>query len=121
KIANVFSELGYAVDIVEMTTGLVPGVDADLVRPLAKRMKQRCGNIWLGTKLMQVFPQDNSLHVSLEGIGVPAMQRYDAILLAVGRRPNGKTLNAEAAGVNVDEKGFIPSDAQLRTNVPHIF
>jgi dihydrolipoamide dehydrogenase len=121
EMASVFAALGSAVDIVEMTTGLLPGTDPDLARPLAKRMKQRCGNIWLGTRVASVHSQTDAVYVNLEGPGVPAMQRYDAVLQAIGRRPNGKRINAEAAGIHVDEKGFIPTDAQLRTNVPHIF
>ncbi|MGH6908145.1 MAG: dihydrolipoyl dehydrogenase, partial [Aestuariivirga sp.] len=121
EIANVFSALGSGVDIVEMTSGLLPGTDADLIRPLAKRMKSRCPNIWLGTKVAGVEAKKDSLYVKLEGSRVPQNERYDVVLVAVGRKPNGKAIGADAAGVTVDERGFIPVDHQMRTNVPHIF
>ncbi len=121
EMANVFSALGSGVDIVEMTPGLLPGTDPDLVKPLAKRMKSRCPNIWLGTKVAGVEAKKDALYARLEGVRVPASERYDIVLVAVGRRPNGNAIGAEAAGVNVDARGFIPVDNQMRTNVPHIF
>lgn len=121
EMANVYAALGSKVDVVEMTPGLLPGADPDLIKPLAKRMKERLAAIYLGTKVAGIDARKDGLHVKLEGKDAPASKIYDRVLVAVGRRPNGKILNAAAAGVSVDERGFIPSDAQQRTNVPHIF
>lgn len=121
EMANVYAALGSGVDIVEMTAGLLPGTDADLVRPLAKRMKTRCPNIWIGTKVAAIEAKKDALYVKLEGVRVPQNERYDVVLVAVGRKPNGKAIGADAAGVNVDDRGFIPVDKQMRTNVSHIF
>jgi dihydrolipoamide dehydrogenase len=121
EMANVYAALGSKVDVVEMTPGLLPGADPDLVKPLHKRMKERLAAIYTGTKVAGIEARKDALHVKLEGKDAPASKAYDRVLVAVGRRPNGKILNAEAAGVTVDERGFIPTDAQLRTNVPHIF
>jgi dihydrolipoamide dehydrogenase len=121
EMANVYAALGAKVDVVEMTPGLLPGTDPDLVKPLHKRMKERLAAIYTGTKVAAIEAKKDALHVKLEGKDAPASKTYDRVLVAIGRRPNGKDINAEAAGVSVDERGFIPSDAQLRTNVPHIF
>jgi dihydrolipoamide dehydrogenase len=100
---------------------LVPGADPDLIRPLRKRIDKRYEQILLKTKVTKLEPTRQGLRAHFEGEGAPKPQDYDAVLLAVGRRPNGRNIAAEAAGVSVDERGFIHVDKQMRTNVSHIF
>jgi len=122
EMAQVFAALGAKVSVVEMMPQLMPGADPDLVRPFAKRMTVRCDKIMLKTKVVKAEAQDNGIKVWFEGEQAPAdPQTYDRVLVAVGRTPNGKKLAAEKAGVTVTERGFIEVDAQLRTNVSHIF
>ncbi|MDT0633569.1 dihydrolipoyl dehydrogenase [Salinisphaera sp. W335] len=121
EMANVYASLGCKVDVVEMTPDLIPGADRDLVKPLARRMAQRCRHLWTSTKVTGVKANPKSLTVSFEGKDAPDSERYDRVLVAVGRRPNGGRIGADAAGVAVDERGFIAVDAQCRTNVGHIF
>jgi dihydrolipoamide dehydrogenase len=97
------------------------GCDPDLVRPLERRIRGRYQQILLGMKVTRIEAQSEGLHVSFEGNKAPGPQMYSRVLVAVGRVPNGRNLSAETAGVNVTEKGFIPVDKQMRTNVPHIF
>jgi dihydrolipoamide dehydrogenase len=120
EMATVYDALGAKVSVVELMDSLIPGADADIVRPLAKRVEKRYEKILLKTKVAKIEPQKDGLKVTYEGAGAPKPEVFDAILMAVGRRPNGKALNAEAAGVSVNERGYIPVDRQLRTNVPHI-
>jgi len=121
EMATVYHALGAAVSVVELQDSLIPGCDKDLVTPLTRRVKKRYENIWLQTKVTAVEAREDGLHVTFEGAQAPAEpQRFDRILVAVGRTPNGREIGAEAAGVQVDERGFIPVDAQLRTNVGHI-
>ncbi len=121
EMATVYDALGSKVSVVELSTGLIPGCDADLVRPLMKRVKKRYENIWLNSKVTAIEAQKKGLKVSFEGKGVPETDTFDRVLLAVGRSPNGKLIDAEKAGVAVDERGFISVDKQQRTNVNHIF
>ncbi|CAN0017670.1 unnamed protein product, partial [Chrysoparadoxa australica] len=121
EMANVYASLGSKVDVVEMTPDLIPGADRDLVKPLARRMAQRCRHLWTSTKVTGVKANPKSLTVSFDGKDAPDSERYDRVLVAVGRRPNGRRIGADAAGVAVDERGFIAVDAQCRTNVGHIF
>ena len=121
EMTTVYAALGVRVSVVELTAGLMPGCDRDLVRPLEKRIAGRYERILLGTRVTSVEPVDDGLRVSFEGKGAPEPQVYGKVLLAVGRTPNGKRLDAAAAGVQVDERGFIPVDRQMRTSVPHIF
>jgi dihydrolipoamide dehydrogenase len=122
EMATVYSTLGSQIDVVELQPSLIPGCDPDLVRPLTKRIKGRYRNIMLGTKVTDIQAQKSGLKVCFEGKQAPEKpQTYDKVLVAVGRVPNGKKINAEAAGVNVDERGFIPVDEQMRTNVPNIY
>jgi dihydrolipoamide dehydrogenase len=121
EMATVYAALGVKVTVVELTEGLMPGCDRDLVRPLEKRISSRYEQIWLRTRLASVTPQADGLLVAFEGERAPGPQLYDKVLVAVGRTPNGKALRAEAAGVQVGERGFIAVDRQMRTNVPHIF
>ena len=121
EMATVYEALGSEVTIVELAQQIIPGVDADIVKPLFQRMKDRC-HILLETKVVKVEAKKEGLMVTFEGKSAPAKaQRFDKILVAVGRKPNGALIAAEQAGVKVDERGFIAVDKQMRTNVPHIF
>ena len=121
EMATVYSTLGTKIDVVELQDSLIPGCDKDLVRPLQKRLKSRLENIWLGSKVESIKPLKSGLKVSFSGDKVPESETYDRVLVAVGRRPNGQMIGAEQAGVKVDERGFIPVDEHMRTNVPHIY
>jgi dihydrolipoamide dehydrogenase len=121
EMACVYDALGSRVSVVELTPNLMPGTDLDLVRPLEKRIKGRYQQILTGTKVTRVEPLLEGLRVTFEGEKAPEPQIYDRILVAVGRVPNGKTISAENAGVTVSDRGYIPVDKQMRTNVPHIF
>ena len=121
EMATVYDALGSSVSIVELSPGLIPGCDRDLVRPLEKRVKKRYENIWLNAKVTAIKALKGGLKVTFEGKGVPETDTFDRVLLAVGRSPNGKDIGAENAGVVVDERGFIPVDKQQKTNVPHIY
>jgi len=121
EMATVYAALGCKVSVVELMEQLIPGADADLVKPLQRRIQKRYEAIYLKTRVTQIEPQESGLKVTFAGEKSPEPQIYDRVLLAVGRRPNGRAIGAENAGVNVDERGFIPVDKQLRTNVPHIF
>jgi len=121
EMACVYDALGTRVTVVELLDGLIPGADRDLIRPLQKRIEKRYEGIYLKTKVTQLQVQKDGLKATFEGENAPTPQLYDRVLLAVGRRPNGKAIAAQAAGVNVDDRGFISVDRQLRTNVPHIF
>ena len=117
EMATVYDALGARVTMVEALDALIPGCDADLVRPLAKRIGARYEAIKLSTRVMAVTASDDGLTVEFDD-GESGV--FDGMLVAVGRRPNGAAIGAEAAGVHVDERGFISVDTQLRTNVPHI-
>ncbi len=121
EMATVYDALGSKVSIVELSPSLIPGCDKDLVRPLEKRVKKRYENIWLESKVTGIEALKKGLKVSFEGKKTPATDTFDRVLLAVGRSPNGKLINAEAAGVQVDERGFIAVDKQQKTNVEHIY
>jgi dihydrolipoamide dehydrogenase len=121
EMACVYDALGARVSVVELTPQLMPGCDPDLVRPLEKRIRGRYEQILLGTKVAAVKALPQGLEVTFAGDKAPAPQTYDRVLVAVGRTPNGKGIGAEAAGVTVTDRGFIPVDRQMRTNVPHIF
>jgi dihydrolipoamide dehydrogenase len=120
EMATVYDALGAKVSVVEMMDSLIPGADKDVVRPLAKRIEKRYEKILLQTKVARIEAQKDGLKVSYEGAAAPKPELFDSILMAVGRRPNGKEINAQAAGITVNERGYIPVDRQLRTNVPHI-
>ncbi|MCH5376567.1 MAG: FAD-dependent oxidoreductase, partial [Planctomycetes bacterium] len=120
EMASVFDALGSKVTVVELSDSLMPGCDPDLLRPLTKRIERRYENIFRNTRVVAVDAQEDGLEVRFEGEDAPSADRFDAILVAVGRRPNGPAIAAEAAGVHVDDNGFIPVDEQQRTNVPHI-
>jgi len=120
EMATVYDALGAKVSVVELLDSLIPGADQDIVRPLAKRIEKRYEKILLQTKVAKIEPQKDGLKVTYEGVNAPQPEIFDFVLMSVGRRPNGKDINAQAAGVNVNERGYIPVDRQLRTNVPHI-
>jgi len=121
EMATVYDALGSKITVVEMQDSLIPGADKDIVKPLLKRVQDKYENIYLSTKVSKIEPQKDGLLVSLEGKDAPEKETFDKILVAVGRSPNGKLINAEAAGVAVTDQGFIPTNGQMRTNVPHIF
>jgi dihydrolipoamide dehydrogenase len=121
EMACVYDALGSRVSVVELTPQLMPGCDPDLVRPLERRIRGRYEQILLGTKVTKVEPQSEGLRVTFEGDNAPAPTVFARVLVAVGRIPNGKNIGADAAGVKVSDRGFIPVDKQMRTNVPHIF
>lgn len=121
EMATVYSELGSEITVVELMDQLIPGADKDIVTPLTKRITKRYENIYLKSKVTAVEAADDGLRVRFEGGGAPETDTFDKVLVAVGRRPNGKSIGAENAGVLVDERGYILVDKQQRTNVPHIF
>jgi dihydrolipoamide dehydrogenase len=121
ELACVYDALGARVTVVELTDGLMPGCDRDLVKPLEKRIQKRYEQIIVGAYVEKIEPLANGLRVSFGGKNAPEPHLYDRVLIAVGRTPNGKSINAEAAGVKVDERGYIRVDRQQRTNVAHIF
>jgi dihydrolipoamide dehydrogenase len=121
EMACVYAALGSKVSVVELTPQLMPGCDPDLVRPLEKRLRAGYEQILLGTKVTKAEALAEGIRVTFEGEKAPAPQVFGRVLVAVGRVPNGKLVNAEAAGIKVSDRGFIPVDKQMRTNVPHIF
>jgi dihydrolipoyl dehydrogenase len=121
EMACVYDALGATVTVVELSDGLMPGTDRDLVRPLQKRIEKRYARIMLGTRVSKLEARSEGLRATFEGPDVPAPQDFDRVLLAVGRSANGNAINAAAAGVTVDKRGIITVDRQMRSNVPHIF
>jgi len=121
EMACVYDALGAKITVVELMDGLIPGADRDIVKPLEKRIRERYEAVYLKTKVTKLEAKKEGLLATFEGPDAPAPQLYDRVLLAVGRRPNGREIGAENAGVHVNERGFIPVDKQQRTNVPHIY
>ena len=122
EMGTVYDALGTKVSVVEFMDGLIPGADRDLIRPLQKRMEKRFESIMVSTKVSRLEAKADGIYVDFEGANAPKeTQKYDRVLVSIGRRPNGKNIGAENAGVAVDERGFIAVDKQMRTNVPHIF
>ncbi|MCF7528739.1 dihydrolipoyl dehydrogenase [Neisseria lisongii] len=122
EMGTVYSTLGTRLDVVEMMDGLMQGADRDLVKVWQKANEYRFDNIMLNTKTVAVEPKEDGVYVTFEGANAPKEpQRYDAVLVAAGRAPNGKLIGAEKAGVAVTDRGFIEVDKQMRTNVPHIY
>jgi dihydrolipoamide dehydrogenase len=121
EMATVYHALGSKVTVVELMDQLIPGADKDLVAPLAKRITKAYENVYLKTEVTGVEATPEGLVVSFEGGRAPATDTFDRMLVSVGRRPNGKLIAADRAGVAVDERGYVPVDKQMRTNVPHIF
>lgn len=121
EMATVYHALGSKITVVELSTGLMPGADRDLVRPLEKLLKERYAAIYTDTQVTQIEPSAEGLVCSFVGKNAPAQATFDYVLVATGRSPNGNALDAGKAGVFVGARGFIPVDEQMRTNVPHIF
>ncbi|TAM32584.1 MAG: dihydrolipoyl dehydrogenase [Paraburkholderia sp.] len=123
EMATVYSTLGAQIDVVEMLDGLMAGADRDLVKVWEKYNAKRFANVMLKTKTTKAEAKEDGIYVTFEGEQAPAggAQRYDLVLVAVGRSPNGKKIGADKAGVAVTDRGFIDVDKQMRTNVPHIF
>jgi dihydrolipoamide dehydrogenase len=121
EMACVYDALGVKVTVVELSDGLMPGTDRDLVRPLQKRIEKRYERILLNTKVAKLDVLPEGLRATFEGPEVPEPQLFDRVLIAVGRTANGNAANAAAAGVAVSPRGIIAVNKQMRTNVPHIF
>lgn len=122
EMGTVYDALGTKVSVVEFMDGLIPGADRDLIRPLQKRMEKRFESIMVSTKVSKLEAKADGIYVDFEGANAPKeTQKYDRVLISIGRRPNGKNIGAENAGVIVDDRGFIAVDKQMRTNVPNIF
>jgi len=121
EMAAVYDALGANITVVELTDQLIPGCDRDLVKPLQTRIAKRYERILLGTRVSRIEPGPDALEVCFEGANAPASERFDRVLVAVGRRPNGHAIDAEKAGLPLDARGFIAVDSRLRTAVPHIY
>lgn len=121
ELGTVYDAFGSRVSVVELSDGLMQGCDRDLVRPLHKRMEKRFERIMLETKVVAIEAYEDGIHVTFEDRNGSSTEVYDKVLIAVGRRPNGNLIGAQNAGIHVDERGYIPVDKQLRTNVPHIY
>jgi len=121
KMATVYAELGSRITVVELMDQLIPGADKDVIAPLHKWISKRYEDIYLSTKVTEVTGTSEGMRVSFEGGSAPAQDTFDKVLVAVGRRPNGALVGADNAGIKVDDRGFIPVDSQLRTNVAHIY
>lgn len=127
EMATVYDALGSKVTIVELSPNLMPGCDRDLVKPLERRISKKYENIFTSTKLASIEPAKDGMKCSFEtedakmAKKVPASDTFDRVLVSIGRTPNGKLIDADKAGVNVDDHGFIATDNQMRTNVDHIF
>jgi dihydrolipoamide dehydrogenase len=121
EMATVYHALGSEISVVELMNQIIPGCDADLVRPLHKRINKQYKNIWLETKVEEIKPLKKGLKVTFSGNKAPESETFDAVLVAVGRRPNGLKVGADKAGVEVDKMGFITVNKQQQTNIPHIY
>jgi len=121
EMATVYDALGSKVTVVELSPGLIPGADRDVVRPLERRIKKRYENIYLNTKVTAIEPTEKGMLCSFDGKKTPESDTFDRVLVSIGRSPNGLLIDADKAGVSVDERGFIAVDKQQRTNVNHIF
>ncbi|ALG66949.1 dihydrolipoyl dehydrogenase [Beggiatoa leptomitoformis] len=121
EMATVYDALGSEISIVELLGDLITGCDRDIVKPLQKRIEKRYAAIYLNTKVTKIEAVNEGLKVFFEGANAPASMVYDKVLVAVGRKPNGKLIDADKAGVIVNDMGFIPVDKQMRTNIPHIY
>ena len=121
EMATVYHALGASVTVVELSPGLMPGADRDIVKPLHNKIKGQYEAIYLNTKVTAIEPTAAGLVCSFEGKGAPEKDTFDRVLVAIGRSPNGDLIDAGKAGVFAGARGFIPVDNQMRTNVPHIF
>ena len=121
EMATVYHALGSKITIVEMQDQIIPGCDKDLVKPLMAKIKKEYENIFVDTSVKSIEALIEGLKVTYEGKSAPESAVFDKVLVAVGRKPNGNLIDADKAGINVDERGFISVDKQQRTNVKHIF
>ena len=121
EMGTVYEALGSLVTVVELTDGLIQGCDKDIVRPLQRRMEKRFENIWLKTKVTKIETKKEGIVVHFDGADAPKELMFDRVLVSVGRKPNGHKIDAEKAGVNVDEQGFIAANKQMKTNVDNIY
>ena len=121
EMGTVYDALGSKVSVVELSDGLIQGCDRDIVKPLHRRMEKRFENIWLKTKVTNIETIKEGVVVHFEGDDAPEKLTFDRVLVAVGRKPNGHKIDAEKAGVKVDEHGFIDVNKQMKTNVDHIY
>ncbi|VAW63918.1 Dihydrolipoamide dehydrogenase of pyruvate dehydrogenase complex [hydrothermal vent metagenome] len=121
EMATVYSALGSSVTVVELSPGLMPGADRDLIRPFEKTLKKKYENIFTSTKVTELIPAKKGITCKFEGAKAPAEDTFDNVLVAIGRSPNGQLIDADKAGVVVNEQGFIAVDNQMRTNVSNIF
>ena len=121
EMGTVYDALGSSVSVVELSDGLIQGCDRDIVKPLHRRMEKRFENIWLKTKVSNIETKKEGVVVHFEGDDAPEKLTFDRVLVAVGRKPNGHKIDAEKAGVKVDEHGFIAVDKQMKTNIDHIY
>ena len=121
EMAMVYDALGSEITVVELGSGLIPGADRDIVRPLERRVKKRYKNIFLDTMVTAIESTDDGMLCTFEGKKAPETDTFDKVLVAIGRSPNGLLIDADKAGVAVEENGFINVDKQMKTNVDHIF
>ncbi len=121
EMGTVYDALGSNVSVVELSDGLIQGCDRDIVKPLHRRMEKRFENIWLKTKVTNIETIKKGVIVYFEGDDAPEKLTFDRVLVAVGRKPNGHKIDAEKAGVKVDDHGFIAVDKQMKTNIDHIY
>lgn len=121
EMATVYDALGSQITVVELGASLIPGVDKDIVRPLQRRIGNRYEKILLNTKVTTMVAEKNGIKVTFESKKEGSTELFDAVLVSVGRTPNGQLIDAQKAGIAVDERGFIATDRQMRTNIPHIF
>ena len=121
EMATVYQALGTKITVVELADSLIPGADKDIVRPLHKRLLTQYEGIHLKTKVTALTAEKNGLKAQFEGDNVPTTNSFEQVLVAVGRKPNGKAIGAQLAGIHVEDSGFIPVNKQMKTNIPHIY
>ena len=121
EMATVYSALGSEITIVELSDQIIAAADKDIVTPLFKKVKKQYKNIFLETKVTSMEPTKEGIQVSFEGKNAPQSDVFDKVLVSIGRSPNGNLIDADKAGITVNDHGFIPVDKQMRTNISHIF
>jgi len=121
EMATVYQALGSKITVVELADSLIPGADKDIVRPLHKRLQKQYEGIHLNTKVVSLTAEKNGLRAEFDGDSPPSTDLFEKVLVAVGRKPNGHLIGADAIGLQVDQAGFISVDKQMRTNIPNIF
>lgn len=121
EMATVYNALGSEITVVELSNQLIATADKDIVNPLFRRIKKQYANIFLDTKVVSMKTQNDGIKVGFKGRGAPEFDTFDKVLVAIGRTPNGKLIDCDKAGVNVDDWGFIPVDKQMKTNIDNIY